>query len=405
MPPTAPITAIESGSLTRPPRLQSQPLAGAAYETAGNDSTGPTAGVALTDERVPDAAPAVALPRPGSTANMGTTMVHAKRWVSGVMASLVNNPNRDTADVDAEAPPDPEILGRWIAIAALMASAVDLQARGGGPWPALALVAADTANEAILGTIAASGANPPDRDALFDQVYSAAVAELGARGHPMPGSLKARVQNMHRQRNGAVHLNIEPTTRAIETAIRTTIELRDLVVVAVAHLEAFRASGPTRAVATIVGIESISGALTDAERLLGEGRLVEAADACAVALDGALERVRPGLRSYKHVGPLNPTERNLGYALQRADETANLHETWILALGLGLRPVELARLQRIVGQPDGTFKVPEPIERDPKVELTLPVVTWALRVTTDVIYRLHQGEGLSQREWPYDDPV
>lgn len=74
---------------------------------------------------------------------------------------------------------DPDLLGRWVAIASLLASAQELDARGGGAWRPLALVAADNATESILGTIATSLGEPPGRDATFEQTLR--LARGGAR--------------------------------------------------------------------------------------------------------------------------------------------------------------------------------------------------------------------------------
>jgi hypothetical protein len=299
---------------------------------------------------------------------------------------------------------DQDLLARWLAISALLASAQDLQARGGGPWPPLALVAADTANEAILGTIATALGRPPDKDATFDQIYHLAVEALVPTARPLTQSLRTRVPEMHRQRNTAVHLSVDPGPKAIARALETADDLRSHAVDALALLEAFRSSGPVRAVASKIGLEPIASALIEAEQFLAAGRLQDAADQCSIALGTALERVRPGLRSYKHVSGLDPNkERHLWFAVQRADENARLHEAWILALGLGLRPVELARLQRVLGVPvfDGPRFVE--VEHDEAVELTEPIVTWAVRLTTDIIFRLWQGESLAARPWPYLD--
>ena len=52
---------------------------------------------------------------------------------------------------------DPDLLARWLGIAAPLASATELKARQGGAWPALAL-SADAATEAVLGLIASTSA-------------------------------------------------------------------------------------------------------------------------------------------------------------------------------------------------------------------------------------------------------
>lgn len=192
---------------------------------------------------------------------------------------------------------DPDLVARWIAIAALLASAQDLQARGGGAWPALALIAADTANETILGTIAVAGGKYPARDASFEDTYNLALAALDELEHTMPQGLRTRVVTVHRHRNAAVHAGVEPAPKVIRRALETAADLRSLAVDALELMESFRTAGPVTAVAKVVGIEPIASALIGAEQHLEADRLERAADQCAIALDAALERVKPGLRS------------------------------------------------------------------------------------------------------------
>jgi hypothetical protein len=298
---------------------------------------------------------------------------------------------------------DPDLLGRWVAIASLLASARELEGRGGGAWRPLGLVAADTAIEAILGTIATSLGEAPGRDATFEQTFQLADGALAGGPHAIDQSLRTRIHTIHRQRNAAVHHGDEPGGQAVSRAIATALELRELAVNALTLLEAFRDAGPARAVGRIVAIEPISTSLGEAERLLGLGQLLAAADQCAIALDAALERVKPDIRSYKRV-PID-TPRDVVKAIAGVSEQTVLHEAWILALGIGIRPVELERLQRVVGEPIFTAPNGPPTEviHSERVTLTEALVTWALRTTTDVVFRLWQGEALASRPWPYDD--
>ena len=295
-------------------------------------------------------------------------------------------------------PADPDLLARWIGVAQLLASAGEMQTRGGGAWPGLALVTADTANEAILGMIAASGPRPPTERDHFDQVYSLAFAVLRDSGHPMPASLSNRVLQVHRLRNLAVHLGAAPPTRMVETALRTATELRGLAIDALDVLEAFRDSGPVRAVAEIVALEAVSIPLAEAERLLSSGDLEGAANQASIALDGALSRVTPALRSWRssRIRTGRDWARDLKEAVEALTDRSNRMEAWIVAAGVGLTPGELDRLQRLVGSPVYTLGGPQPhsINRDPKVELTAGAVEWAVLSTADVIYRLWQNDSM-----------
>jgi len=304
-------------------------------------------------------------------------------------------------------PADPDLLARWIGVAGLLASAEELQTRRGGAWPGLALITADTADEAVLGLIAASGTPPPSERDTFDRIYELALAVLDERGHTMPQGLRTRLLQVHRQRNLAVHLGVEPAPRMVQTALRTATELRSLAIDSLEILEAFRTAGPVRAVAHVIAIPVISQALSEAERLLGEDQLVEAADQAAIALHEALERVSPSLRTRPRGFRIPHIDREVRDALSGLRDRANRHEAWILATGLGLRPRELRRLQRTVGEPIYTMAGPQPhsIPRDPRVELNRPLVEWAVLTTADIIYRLWQDDSLFLSDDPWREEL
>lgn len=102
--------------------------------------------------------------------------------------------------------------------------------------------------------------------------------------------------------------------------------------------------------------------------------------------------------------PFPKAERDLEAAFQNAEDRSDRLEAWILATGLGLRPAELARLQRVLGTPTYTLGGPQPhaIDRYRDVELTQPVVEAALLLTADVIFRLWQNDSMRLGE-PWED--
>jgi hypothetical protein len=300
---------------------------------------------------------------------------------------------------------DPELLGQWLAISAMLASAQETHARGGGGWPPLAVVAADTACEALLSMVAARGIKPPNSEAKWPELYSAAVATFrGPLKRPMSESLMRRLKTLHSLRNAAVHDGTDPGRRAVETALSTAADLRSHAVAGLELLEVFRTAGPIALVGHLVGVEPIASALIAAEAHLANDELIQAADEAAIALEAAIERVKPGLRSY----------RGLPYARQheRVDaldnivrEQTRLHEAWILAIGLGLRPIELRRLERLLGDPQQSITESRPsnVLRREGVVLTRPLVEWAVRLLADVVFRLWLSESLSPAPWPYLD--
>lgn len=309
---------------------------------------------------------------------------------------------------------DPELFTRWLTIAHLLTSAEELQARGGWAWPSLAIVAADAATEAMLGLVANASANPPSDRAKFEDILSVAVDELRLHGGDISTSLRTRTLASHRARNAAIHEGTSPGANTVNAAIKAAIELRDLIAGTLDPLAPFGGAGPVRAIATIVDFQPISVPLAEAERLLTEGSFTQAADHAAIALDAALARVKPPLRgrpsrmvptgsfrgkfssptgvSTGWPSPLGAAERQLDTILGNLRDQLTHHEAWILAGGLGMRPAELAELQRVLGTPwrGGTVTV----QRDEKVTLTREVVESALLRTADLVYRLWQGGSL-----------
>lgn len=73
---------------------------------------------------------------------------------------------------------DPELFIRWLTIEHLLTSARELQGRGGGARPSLAVISADAATETILLLVAMSE-NPPRDRAMFEDVYVSTVRVLG----------------------------------------------------------------------------------------------------------------------------------------------------------------------------------------------------------------------------------
>jgi hypothetical protein len=256
--------------------------------------------------------------------------------------------------------------------------------------------------------VAASGSEPPRDQARFDELYKLALAVFTERGHPMPAALQERVLRIHRLRNLAVHLGAEPASRMVQSALRTAGELRALAIDTLEALEAFRESGPVQAVATLVSVESISVPLAEAERLLGEDKVSEAADQASIALYATLERVSPRLRSTHYRRPSSlmmgrETSREVTDAVIGLNDRANRLESWILASALGLRPRELRHLQQMLGEPVYTMGGPQPrrIDRDEGIELSRTTVESALLTTADVVYRLWQDDSLILSDEPW----
>lgn len=325
--------------------------------------------------------------------------------------SLATYPRRVTDEpaTASRRPPDPDLLSRWIAIAHLVTGAEELQSRESGAWPSLSLISADTANEALLGLIAGAGKTPPGERDPFERLFELARDFLNEQGQAMPQSLVTRVMQVHRGRNLAVHTGVGPALQLVQSAVRTAHDLRALAVDGLQLLEAFRDSGPVRAVAEQVDLQPVSGPLREADRSLREAKFTEAADWGAVVLDAVLARVDPRLRDWGHHPPQFrgsfPGRGGFGSEFERAeralqDEFKAVHEredrleAWVLALGLGLRPVDLARLQHTLGRPWRRDAQSASVTRSADADLSPQRVEAAILLTTDLVYRLWQSGSL-----------
>lgn len=182
---------------------------------------------------------------------------------------------------------------------------------------------------------------------------------------------------------------------------------------------AFGGSGPVRAIAAIVDLEPVSGPLAEAAELLESDKVTEAADAASKAFHAALVRVQSPLRAQRRGFPVRSFRGLFARALGRsypspfADAERQLddvlhtlaghlfdHEPWILAAGLGMRPAELAELERVLGAPLYDNLANAPVVRRKDVVLSRELVGSALLQTADVIYRLWQGGALARPPEP-----
>lgn len=279
-------------------------------------------------------------------------------------------------------------------------------ARGAGMWPQLALVAADTAIEAALGLIAGDGPNAPRERADFEDVLAAAIAELRDHERDLPAGLPTRIRAGHRLRNAAIHHGSEPTPRAAQRAIVTATQLRDLAAAQSPLLAAFRASGPVRAVADLVGQERVSGPLRAAADALDRHEVAEAADQGAIAIDQALRLIRPALRPAT-TGFARMRLEQAGLfteardVLEAMDERAKLLEAWVLAMGVGLGPRELADLRDTLGSPMYTFGGTT-VHRAEKV-VDEATIDSAVLLVADVVFRLWVSDSFPREgedPWP-----
>jgi hypothetical protein len=280
----------------------------------------------------------------------------------------------------------------------------------------MALVTADTASEAILGLLAADGAKPLAESARWEDVLAAAANATQSQGG-IPAALAAKLRSAHRLRNMAIHHGSEPAPAAAQRAIKAARELLDLSTSRSSLLRAFGSAGPVRAVAKLVGVERLSEPLREAADALGRGDAVATIDGAAIALDRALRLVDPplrpadtpynwSLRSMLRIrdGEVNHAigelRKGINNAIKAEAAKTRLLESWVIALGIGLSPRELARLTRILGQPeitgaDETTNRPViTVRRQDEAVLDLAGAEAALLAVADIVFRLWASDSL-----------
>jgi hypothetical protein len=293
---------------------------------------------------------------------------------------------------------DPDLLGRWLALTGLIASADEMVARRTGAWASLGLAAADTVSESVLGLLASTGAAPLSDRETWEQVLNLAVDALRADSRELPRGLRQRLLRGHRLRNMALHLGTEPAPGEVARAVATAKELMEFAASGSATLQTLAGTGPLRAVGQLVGIADIADALTAADEALQAEKFTEAADKAAVALELAFRRMEPPLLP-EHRSRVNFSLRvqefqDLDKFLDSIDRHVNRVEEWMLAVATGFRPAELRELRLLLGHvifySGGNIEV----RRGESVELSPSAVHRAALQVAGVIFRLWQTGSL-----------
>jgi hypothetical protein len=311
--------------------------------------------------------------------------------------------------------PDADLLDRWLAMLGLVAAAEDFAARRTGAWAGLAVVAADAAIEAALGLIATGGSKPPEGQERFSDLLALSELAFKDAGDPIDVRLRDRILRTHRSRNSALHVGLDPSERTVQTAIAAARDVLGLASRASPVLGRIAGVGPVRAVAELVDVPVIKDALNLASEALARADPIGAADQAAIALETALSRLDPPLRD--RMGRLLPRgsiPRVSTYGPQSAigideitrplEKHADLIEAWLLALAIGVRPGELARLRRQLGYVTVTLVGQVSVQRAAEIDLTLATAEASLLQVTSIVFRLVVNGELRVRE-PWEKPT
>jgi len=251
---------------------------------------------------------------------------------------------------DAPELPNVSVPRRWLASVELSISAQDALDRGGPVDTMVSVMLADAASEALLGHLAGIGG-----DALpehWDKLLSQAVSNVRAQDVTWPPGLGAALTSCHKARNAAVHNGVQPSVSDADDGIRAGRRLMAVLPLADPAIRALPdGAGFLGAVAEAVsGAPELAQALRDAEMHLGSGRVIEAADAGAMALNRALYRTVPPVWPSVYPRPRITVEREFRDLLEPIGAQLSFLQSWVVPLALGVKPVDYERMVETLGE-------------------------------------------------------
>ncbi len=282
----------------------------------------------------------------------------------------------------------------------LLATAEELVRRGDDAASSMALIAADSAAETVLGVIGGwtEGSLPPEPK--YHQVMERARHALEAAGVPLPLALQQGLRSAHALRNSVVHHGaLAPASEAL-LACRAARQLLDLMPAMSAHFVGLPAGGGVvKAIAALIDAPDLTIQLEAGEDGLAMGDASGAADAVARAHTALLFRLEP---------PIGGPPRELSYRDKRSLEAVGEYidglgkslaqvQGWVLASAVGMRPVAYRRLQNTMGIHIRYLGGNDQVSRD--VEPSIEDARWALTQVAEMAFRLWEQGALQQGTW------
>jgi len=293
-------------------------------------------------------------------------------------------------------------LYRWVAAVGLLAAAEEQRGADVPETNAMGLLAAHAACEAMLGLIV--GVVPYTKGRPQDPTFPDLLEMAAPVAKPrFQTGLKGDLMLMHRARNGFVHAGLTVDATELDRAIDAAHTLAE-------HLPLpghRRLVGISTVVADVIDLEAIGMWLRHADDMKQLGRLRLSADGIARALDAALDRTVPRVRTRTGV----TTRRTLremksisgGQALDddlRATTSAIDSLTrWVYPMALGTPPATVTYVRSIVGE-ERQLDVgghPRPVARPSDDDPTVPDLRRASTIVSRIILRLWAMDGLAAR--------
>jgi hypothetical protein len=284
----------------------------------------------------------------------------------------------------------------------MLATAEDQRGADTPETNAMGLMGAHAASEAMLGLIV--GPLPYDKKEPPDERFFPSLLRLAASAAqpPLSQTLRGELMTMHGVRNGFVHGGTTVDAAELDRAIDATHALAEHVPLP-GHTQLV---GVPTVVADIIQIEAIGMWLRHADEQRVKGRLRLSADGIARALEAAIDRTVPRVRSGTGTSSFmqvtrdlraisqgrgfDPNERAVLFAIDQLTE-------WVYPMALGTPPATLSYIRSIVGT-ESRVDVgahPRPVTRPTDAEPALADLRRASSLVSRIILRLHVMRGIA----------
>ena len=293
-------------------------------------------------------------------------------------------------------------LYRWVAAVGLLAAAEDQRGADVPETNAMGLLAAHAACEAMLGLII--GTLPYSQGKAGDPGFVDLLDKAEAVARPsFATALHSDLLLMHRVRNGFVHAGQTVDAAELDRAVDAAHSLAEHVPLPGNR----RLAGTATVVADLIDIEAIGMWLRHADhmRLAGHPRL--SADGIARALDAALDRTVPPVRTRTGM-TMSQTARQLraigagsGFDREMRQNVSAIDSLtrWVYPMALGTPPATIAYVRSVVGEetPVDVGGHPRRVDRPSNDDPSVADLRRASTIVSRIILRLWAMGSLAAR--------
>jgi len=292
-------------------------------------------------------------------------------------------------------------IHRWVAAVGLLATAEDLRGADVPETNAMGLMGAHAACEAMLGLIVGSlpfVKGQPANERYFPDLLRLSASVAKPR---LSQALRGELMAMHDIRNAFVHGGSTVDAAELDRAIDAAHSLAEHVPLP-GHQ---RLVGVPTVVADIIDIEAIGMWLRHADQQRAQGHLRLSADGIARALDAAIDRTVPPVRTrtgmsteqitheLRRLGAGGGFERSTRETVSAIDQLTR----WVYPMALGTPPATLAYIRGVVGADGGADfgGHPGPVHRPADDEPSVADLRRASSLVGRIILRLWAMDGLA----------